>query len=59
MADNLGTTGQQDRERINVNQEHEVAYWTKALGVTKERLREAVDKAGPLAKDVRAYLSKG
>jgi len=26
----------QDRQRINIDQDHEVRYWMEALGVTKE-----------------------
>ena len=35
MADDLKNIGTQDQLRINVNEEHELAYWTKALGVSK------------------------
>lgn len=31
-----------DRERINVNESYEVAYWTRKFGVTEEQLRTAV-----------------
>jgi hypothetical protein len=34
MADDLKKTGKQDDERINVNQEHEVGYWTENFGVS-------------------------
>jgi hypothetical protein len=58
MPDNLKNTGKQDDSRINVNQDHEVTYWTKELGVTAEKLREAVKAVGPMVKDVRKYLDK-
>jgi 3-oxoacyl-[acyl-carrier-protein] synthase III len=29
-----------------MHEEFEVKYWTKALGVDRERLQEAVDKVG-------------
>ncbi len=58
MADDLKNTGKQDDIRINVNQDHEVAYWTKELGVTAARLREVVAKVGPLVKNVRKDLGK-
>ena len=38
--------------RINMNEDYEVAYWTKKLGVTKQQLQVAVDKAGVSAKAV-------
>ena len=34
MSDDLTKAGAQDRARINVNEVHEVTYWTNELGVT-------------------------
>lgn len=34
-----------DAARINVNEEHELRYWTKAFGVTEQKLRAAVASA--------------
>lgn len=39
MRDYLNDAGPHDRARINVNEAHEVADWTKELGVTKDRLQ--------------------
>lgn len=58
MADDLKNTGKQDDARINVNQDHEVAYWTKTLGVSAEKLKAAVNAVGPMVKDVKKYLGK-
>jgi hypothetical protein len=49
MSDNLNNRGPQDRNRINVHEPWEVTYWTKELGVTKEELEKAVQKAGSTA----------
>jgi len=57
MSDNLKDRGPQDRSRINVNEEWELRYWTKALGVTEDRLRKAVAKVGVSADAVRAELN--
>ena len=46
MADDLKNRGAQDRARISMSEEHEVRYWTKALGVSKEQLAAAVTKVG-------------
>lgn len=59
MSDDLKNVGAQDRARINVHETHEVAYWTKELGVTKERLEQLVKEAGTGAKAVRQRLSAG
>ena len=58
MADDTSKPGQGDRQRINVNQEHEVKYWTKALGVSEQQLKGAVKTAGVMAEDVRRHLGK-
>jgi len=58
MADDLKNRGPQDRLRINVNESHEVGYWTKSLGITKEELERAVKAVGVMAADVRKYLNK-
>jgi hypothetical protein len=50
--------GSQDRKRINVNEEHEVRYWTQKLGCTKEQLEDAVKQVGPMVDDVERHLGK-
>lgn len=56
MSDNKSNRGAEDRERINVNEDYEVRYWTQQLGVSEARLREIVEHVGPMTKDVRAAL---
>jgi len=46
MSDDLSKKGFQDRSRINMNEDHEVAYWTEKFGVPKEELQSAIDVAG-------------
>jgi len=58
MADNKSNRGAADRSRINVNEDYELRYWTKALGVSEEELREAVRKYGTSAEAVRSHLGK-
>jgi hypothetical protein len=52
MADNPSARGPQDRQRIDIHQEHELRYWTEKLGVTADELREAVEAVGPMVNDV-------
>ena len=54
--DNLTKKDQPDRSKINMHEDHEVKYWTKALGVTKQELQKAVDKVGNSAAAVRKEL---
>jgi hypothetical protein len=56
MADDLKQTGKADDSRINVNQDHELSYWSQKLGVSRDKLREAVAKAGPMVKNVEREL---
>lgn len=56
MPDDKANVGGEDRERINVHEDHELRGWSKTLGVTKERLKEAVHAVGDRASKVREYL---
>jgi hypothetical protein len=58
MADDMNNRGPQDRARISLSEEHEVRYWTQALGVSKEQLAAAVQAVGSSADRVRAHLGK-
>ena len=58
MSDDLNNRGAQDRARINLSEDHEVRYWTQALGVSKEQLAAAVQAVGSSADRVRAHLGK-
>lgn len=58
MADNTDDRGPRDRSRINVNQPHELQYWSRKLGVTEQELRSAVEKAGPMVDNVQRQLGK-
>jgi hypothetical protein len=55
--DDLKKKGSQDRSKINMHEEYEVKYWTKELGVSKEKLQKAVDKVGNSAAAVRKELA--
>jgi hypothetical protein len=57
MSDDLKNRGAQDRARIAMGEEHEVKYWTEALGVSREKLQAAVDKVGNSAAAVRKELA--
>jgi hypothetical protein len=46
MSDDLSKKGVQDRSRINMNEPHEVSYWTDKFGVTKEELQKAIERTG-------------
>jgi hypothetical protein len=57
MADDLTKRGQPDRSKINMNEDFEVQNWTKHLGVSREKLKQLVDKVGNSAAAVRKELA--
>ena len=59
MSDDTSQRGPTDRSRINLSQEHEVRYWTQALGVSEAELSRAVGAVGSSADKVREFLTKG
>ncbi|WP_380879933.1 DUF3606 domain-containing protein [Sphingomonas sp. DBB INV C78] len=56
MVDDTSLRSPQDRSRIAMGEEYEVAYWTKTFGVSREKLQQAVDAVGNNADAVRAHL---
>lgn len=58
MADDKTKRGPPDAQRINVNEPYEVSYWTKTLGVSEQKLREAVRAVGVSVAAVKKYLGK-
>lgn len=58
MSDDKTKRGPADRRMIDIEDEHEVRYWSEALGITTDRLRVVVGKVGPLASKVREELRK-
>lgn len=55
--DGLTRKERPDRSKINMNEADQVKSWAHALGVTKERLQQAVDKVGNSAAAVRKELA--
>jgi hypothetical protein len=58
MADDTNKTGRQDRDRINVNEDYELRDWSRKFGVTTDELKSAVQKVGPMVKDVQQHLGR-
>lgn len=57
MDDKQKSQGQ-DRQRINIHQDYELRDWSKSLGVTPDKLKEAVQAVGDRAEKVREYLKR-
>ena len=58
MPDDPNQAGAQDRSRINIEEAHEVRYWTQRFGVSEQALREAVAKVGVSAQAVAEHLGR-
>ncbi|MGE8280898.1 MAG: DUF3606 domain-containing protein [Stenotrophomonas sp.] len=58
MSDDKSKTGAPDRDRISLEEDYEVQYWTKEFGVSVERLRAAVQAVGPAVDAVRRHLQR-
>jgi hypothetical protein len=56
VADNPRLRGKADRSRINLSEPHEVRYWSEALGISEECLRDTVGQLGNRVKDVREAI---
>lgn len=56
--DSTTNRGEADRSRISLSQQHEVSYWTKRFGVSREKLEEAVAAVGNSVEAVERHLRK-
>ncbi|WP_412468512.1 DUF3606 domain-containing protein [Pedobacter sp. KLB.chiD] len=56
--DDKQKTGNADRARINVNEGYELDYWSNKFGVSKDKLKAAVETVGTSASAVEDYLKK-
>ena len=57
MSDDLKVRGI-DRTRVSLNEDREVAYWTKHFNVSRERLSEAKQAVGSSADAVAQFFAK-
>lgn len=58
MTDDKAHRGPADAARVNVNETHEVRYWTKQLNCSQAELRTAVGEVGTSTAQVKDYLAK-
>jgi hypothetical protein len=59
MPDDKTKRGPQDRNRIDIHEPYELEYWSKTLGVSKDELRETVERVGPSVNAVAQELETG
>lgn len=58
MPDDTAERRPQDANRIALEEDYEVRYWTKKWGITREELADAVAKAGNSAAAVARHLGR-
>jgi hypothetical protein len=58
MADDSNEQDYRDRDRINVNEDYELRYWSDKFGISHDRLKELVRQHGPMVKDIERALKK-
>jgi hypothetical protein len=56
MTDDKMNTAPQGAELISLTEDYEIAYWRKRLGVSDDRLAEAVHRVGLSAAAVEVHL---
>ena len=56
--DNLKRKVPEDPKKINKNQQWEIAYWAKKLGISEYKLRLLINKVGVYVSDVKKELAK-
>ena len=58
MAEDRDAPRRPDVYRINTREQHELDYWTRQLGVTRDQLLSAVTAVGDSEDKVRQHLGK-
>ena len=56
--DNLKRKVPEDPKKINKNQQWEIEYWAKKLGISEYKLRLLINKVGVYVSDVKKELAK-
>jgi hypothetical protein len=56
--DDKQKNGSADRARININEGYELDYWSNKFGVSKDKLKAAVQTVGTSANAVEDFLKK-
>jgi hypothetical protein len=57
VSDNPLEPGPQDYDKVNVNVESDIEYWSRELGISRARLAEVIEAVGPLVLDIRRRLA--
>jgi hypothetical protein len=58
MSDDFSNKTMDEGIVININESWDLSYWARELGVTEEKLTEAVKVVGAQVDAVRKYVGK-
>ncbi len=58
MTDNKNIQDGRDRSQVNGNEDYEVQYIAKTLGVSSERIKEAISAVGNSREKIEEYLKR-
>jgi hypothetical protein len=58
MGEPKGKRNFRDEDRMNLTERHQVEYWAKRWGVTKDQITTAYRKVGNSVRDIGAELGK-
>lgn len=58
MADNKNIQDGRDRSKIDGNEDYELSYLQEKLGVSREKVRQAIEAVGNSRDKVEEYLQK-
>ena len=58
MQDDKRNPGRPDRDRIYIDEVFELRCWSNKFGVSKEELAAAVQRVGPMVRDVEVELKR-
>ena len=58
MADNKNIQDGRDRAKVDGHEDYEVSYLQEKLGVSRDKIREAIEAVGNSRDKVEEYLQK-
>jgi hypothetical protein len=58
MSDDKNKRDFRDRDRINTSEAYELQYWSEKFGISQDKLKEIVQRVGPMVSDVEKQVKK-
>ena len=58
MSDDKSKVGTMDRDRVSASEPYEVEHLAQKFGVSQAEVKQAIQQAGPMRRDVEAQPQK-